>query len=484
MSCNTVFPPGSSPENEITRQILDHPRIVYEVTRTSFVIAIRDELLVRRSVLEASPTLARALEKVARSSGKLGGQAESERGRGGSNAQTQPPTASDPGDVELWHITDPTADSIDVARRLRRLAKCQCCAPYNGFEWSEPPVSPNHVAVLCSKNDVCPASPPEPAPPPPEGEDFVPQAGEGPCATVVVIDSGYFEGIHPRLDARVRSVAGWWLDSTTGIWMPDPPDQLDAGGDGVLDGIAGHGTFNAGLVAHICSQVEIRVVGERHDITQIGTLNQVVEQQLFSSEFDVANAIWTNSNADVDVISCGFAFPTLDDYPSIPFNAVMTTLRGPESPRPGIAVVAPAGNEDRSTPYWPAAHPDVVGVAATNRLGNARAHFSNWGAWCDCCTRGEYVRSTYIDWDGPVQGEPPGEIEHFAGWARWDGTSFAAPKVAAAIACLVAASDEDLLPLDAWELLVGGLGGVPVNPLTGNASAGPADVTLPHLQLG
>ena len=177
MSCNTVFPPGGSPENEITRQVLDHPRIVYELTQTSFVIAIRDELLVRRSVLEQSPELAGALEKLARSSGRLGGRAEVERLKGGSAGLTQPPTAADPGDVELWHITDPAADSIDVARRLRRLAKCQCCAPYNSFEWSEPPVSPNHVAVLCPKNDVCPASPPEPAPPPPEGEEFVPEPG-------------------------------------------------------------------------------------------------------------------------------------------------------------------------------------------------------------------------------------------------------------------------------------------------------------------
>ena len=123
-------------------------------------------------------------------------------------------------------------------------------------------------------------------------------------------------------------------------------------------------------------------------------------------------------------------------------------------------------------------------MAATNRLGNARAYFSNLGAWCDCCTRGEYVRSTYVDWNGPVQGEPPWEIEHFAGWARWDGTSFAAPKVAAAIACLVAASDEELLPVDAWQLLVSGLEGSQVTPLTGYASAEPADVTLPHLHLG
>jgi len=99
--------------------------------------------------------------------------------------------------------------------------------------------------------------------------------------------------------------------------------------------------------------------------------------------------------------------------------------------------------------YWPAALPDVVGVASTNRRGNARAWFSNWGEWCDCCIRGEYVLSTFVDWKGPVEGEPLTE-EHFQGWAHWDGTSFAAPKVSAAIARRIAA-DKDLLPTDAWK---------------------------------
>ena len=88
----------------------------------------------------------------------------------------------------------------------------------------------------------------------------------------------------------------------------------------------------------------------------------------------------------------------------------------------------------------------MIGVASTNRRGNARAWFSNWGDWCDCCTRGEYVYSTFVYWDGPVEGEPLTDIEHFRGWARWDGTSFAAPKVSAAIARLFAESERNDRP--------------------------------------
>ena len=57
------------------------------------------------------------------------------------------------------------------------------------------------------------------------------------------------------------------------------------------------------------------------------------------------------------MIQCGFAFPTLDDYPSLPFAAVMAELRQKHAPHEGrVAVVAPAGNEQSRRRYWPAAH--------------------------------------------------------------------------------------------------------------------------------
>jgi subtilisin family serine protease len=211
-------------------------------------------------------------------------------------------------------------------------------------------------------------------------------------------------------------------------------------------------------------------------------MSRAAQTGLFNSEFDIANAVWVNSRPDVSVIACGFAFPTLDDFKSIPFSAVIGALRGPGSPRPGIAVVAPAGNEDTLHPYWPAATESVVGVASSEAGCNLRAPFSNWGTWCDCCADGDNVVSTYIDWSGPVAGYAPGVHEKFTGWARWSGTSFAAPKVAAAIACVVARSDGQLAPVEAWAQLVSGRTSVGVEPLT-DTTLDPAGVTLPHILL-
>ena len=260
------------------------------------------------------------------------------------------------------------------------------------------------------------------------------------------------------------------------------PDDLYTDPDGQLDGISGHGTFIAGLIANIAPRTRLEVVGLRNQEVEIGDLDPGAQLGLFETEVAIAHAMLRRSRTDV--IQCGFAFPTLDDYPSLPFAAVMAELRQKHAPHEGrVAVVAPAGNEQSPRSFWPAALPDVIGVASTNRRGNGRAWFSNWGDWCDCCTRGEYVYSTFVRWDGPVEGEPLTDIEHFQGWARWDGTSFAAPKVSAAIARLFAERGGATPPLDAGSELIAGTGGVPVSSLTDATLSGAPGVSLPHLQI-
>jgi hypothetical protein len=209
------------------------------------------------------------------------------------------------------------------------------------------------------------------------------------------------------------------------------------------------------------------VVGLRNQEVEIGPLGPGEQLGLFETEVAIAHAMLRRSNTDV--IQCGFAFPTLDDYPSLPFAAVMAELRNRWAPHGGrVAVVAPAGNERSRRPYWPAALPDVVGVASTNADGDQRASFSNWGSWCDCCARGADVYSTFVYWDGASS--------DFDGWATWNGTSFAAPKVSAAIARLFA-EGQVASPVDAWDELKAGRGGVAISTIDDRG------VPLPYLQI-
>jgi len=485
VSPNHLIPADEGPLNAIAERVLKCESLTYDVGCESVVIAVRSDLLVSSQALADSPKLRAALEEVAEPRGNLAevfgtGRVErSEDAAGTTRDPDQEPQPDGPlSRIELWRLEE-SRDAIDESRRLRRLVDDRCFTHEARPELRLPAVSPNHVAILSPHPAGCPATPPQPAPAPVEA--FIEPPASGPVAKVTVLDSGYIEvpapNTHHNLDARVVVVPGQALDTSTNppTWVNDKPDGVYLDPAGQLDGISGHGTFIAGLIAHIAPQTRLEVVGLRNQEVEFGYLDPSVQLGLFETEVAIAHAMLRRS--DADVIQCGFSFPTLDDYPSLPFAAVMAELRQPSAPRGGrVAVVAPAGNEQSRQRYWPAALPDVIGVASTNRRGHARAWFSNWGEWCDCCSRGEHVYSTFVDWDGPVEGEPLSDIEHFSGWARWNGTSFAAPKVSARIARLVAANP-GLAPTDAWEQLLSD----PDVEMVTDYTLSPHGVTLPRI---
>jgi subtilisin family serine protease len=88
---------------------------------------------------------------------------------------------------------------------------------------------------------------------------------------------------------------------------------------------------------------------------------------------------------------------------------------------------------------YPAVLPAVVGVAALDNEDNA-APFTNYGPWVRACTAGVDVTSIFFKGfngaEPSVGGDDP---DDFKGWAVWSGTSFAAPRVVAALAQKVAA---------------------------------------------
>jgi hypothetical protein len=84
-----------------------------------------------------------------------------------------------------------------------------------------------------------------------------------------------------------------------------------------------------------------------------------------------------------------------------------------------------------------------------------------------------------VHWDGPVEGESPDEIEHFRGWARWDGTSFAAPKVSALVAAEFVAGGRATPPADVAKQLIAARNSSAVTDATLSRAPG---VPLPYLQ--
>jgi subtilisin family serine protease len=124
------------------------------------------------------------------------------------------------------------------------------------------------------------------------------------------------------------------------------------------------------------------------------------------------------------VVNMSFGGYTHDNMEPAGLKAALQFI-GPE-----VVLVAAAGNHGSTDPFWPAAFENVVAVAAvdsTDKAAVVPASFTNRGSWVDFCAPGVDIHSAYVKGNWP--GEPP-----FGGYARWSGTSFAAPQLVAAIA--------------------------------------------------
>ena len=70
----------------------------------------------------------------------------------------------------------------------------------------------------------------------------------------------------------------------------------------------------------------------------------------------------------------------------------------------GAIVVAGAGNDNQSTPFYPAAYEQVLGVAATGP-GDVLTGISNFGDWVDVAAPGANIQTTFLGGDyGAVDG--------------------------------------------------------------------------------
>ena len=225
---------------------------------------------------------------------------------------------------------------------------------------------------------------------------------DGDGIRVAVLDTGVANGA-----CSSAVVTDCTTHTTTDTDEPDRdfPDQR-------LDPAAGHGTFIAGLVLQVEPTARISCT---RVLTGLGDGDEVA----------IATAIESLAG-EVDVLNLSFSGYVLD-HPAVLAAAVRLVQRK------GAVVVASAGNDGQCRPTYPAALPGVVSVGALGPQGPAP--FSNYGPWVRACAPGVDLVSTFFDgFEGlrpPVGGEDP---DNFYGFARWSGTSFSAPLVAAAIA--------------------------------------------------
>ena len=216
---------------------------------------------------------------------------------------------------------------------------------------------------------------------------------------------------HPYLRDAVVIHADWRDDLDP--FAVDDEDEADADADRRLDLQSGHGTFIVGLIRRLCPDAEIHVDG---------VLSGLTESEDDVIGLGIERAARRTGPRGPDIVVMSLSAYTDDDRPPPLVRWIRAHLAD-------ALIVASAGNNGSTRPSFPAALPEVVAVGALD--GNGRAPFSSYGSWVDACAPGVNVVSTFFThFDEDVLGFS----RRFRGWARWSGTSFAAPKVAAAIA--------------------------------------------------
>jgi subtilisin family serine protease len=222
--------------------------------------------------------------------------------------------------------------------------------------------------------------------------------GEG--VSIGFVDTGYY-ATHPDLDAKVRGEYDFVED------------------DSVAQDFGYHGTAVAGVAAAETNNEEgIAAAGFHAGFLMAKGCADVC----LSS--DTAPAIDWLVEQGVKIISLSFGVE--QEPPGDPVLGVAVQ----KAQEAGALVIAAAGNNGAFTEsFYPAAYPDVLGVSATDQ-DNAPASFSNSGPVVDVAAPGVEIISTYnADYPGNTTG---------ALYARFSGTSLAAPHVAG-VAALVKA---------------------------------------------
>ena len=272
---------------------------------------------------------------------------------------------------------------------------------------------------------------------------------------IAVLDTGV--GRHPWFGVGAPVINYAVTDDLELEVLPDPlagpaietaaPVGPDFSLLGALGSHVGHGTFIAGLLRQGCPAATI------HAVAIMGADGVVAERTLVKGLTAVAD----RAEAEPDwiqaaVLSLGYYSESVQDEQ---YNSTVKVqlLR---LARAGVAVFCAAGNDATEQPSYPAAFAvtdpfttdrdlvPLVSVAATNTDGS-RALFSNDGPWVTASAVGVGVVSTLpTDLDGsdqparltrgPVGGRSRGAIDpdgFRAGFASWNGTSFATPILAA-----------------------------------------------------
>ena len=326
-------------------------------------------------------------------------------------------------------LSVPGVEPASGIPELCRLIHDTFGADADGF----PSASPRHAFYMTPVRVLCPATEPAAV----SRDDLVyPPMGEryrGLGAQVAILDTGFI--------ASAAAHCHWLRDISD--FDADPLDKFDLElvadmPDGYIDPYAGHGTFIAGVLRRVAPSASVHI--RRLDINLRAVFaNSPTYSADIVDEMHIPDHIRAALHLGQTVVSLSAGGPTLDNHPPLSFRGIRKLLD-----RHRAVLVAAAGNDATPDPFWPAALPWVTGVGALDTSMTSVADYSNTGANARVYAPGTDLVNAYACGDYECF-QPPntGQIRHFHGLARWSGTSFATPVVAALVAARMSVQDED-----------------------------------------
>jgi membrane-anchored mycosin MYCP len=316
-------------------------------------------------------------------------------------------------DVLLYKLRDDLR--ADYGGWIPEMGKNRMIAPVRGFPY----------VGGCTEGDPHELGFADPQPPPDNGGErlgWPPRPTEpGQGVRIGLLDTEMYP--HP------------WLD---GGYLATPNDLLKVPGPGGDPPWAteGHATFIAGLILHRAPGAGLIV-------------RSVMGPDARGKTWGVAKAMAQFAGTGVDILNLSFGCYTDDGQPPLVLAKAVSLVS------PQILLVAAAGNHGdierlkaekrpeaaaewttnlkNNTPVWPGAFAEVTAVGATDGHGRP-ADFSPQVPWVDVTAPGLDVESTYLDGEVRLTLPAGKPTEVFHGFARWQGTSFAAANVSGAVA--------------------------------------------------
>lgn len=287
-----------------------------------------------------------------------------------------------------------SSDPADLLTVLDRLRTDSCDAIGR-----EVRVGVNHI-LAGQRRFGSPAGPASPS-----GAIRAPEGDDGEGVTVAILDTAMATD-HEWLDGHVYAL----------------PDSRESSSPGPKDWTVytGHATFIAGIVRRVAPGAQI-----------VGA--QVLDERGIARDSDVARALLDVVAMGAKVVNLSLGGYTQPGYGPVALGSVI------ERVSLDVAIVAAAGNKPDGQRMYPAAMKRVYAVGALGASGG-RAAFSNFGTWVDACAPGEDIVSCFYSGTGVQIPHDPQGKKTFDGFARWHGTSFATPQLAAAIAVEISRS--------------------------------------------